>query len=154
MQATAIQALLNEQTPADQSADGPAEIELARILAVDDQGMATIGFAAAQIAGTQRAMSTGHLAPDSVGRLAAIMFIQGDRRRPLIIGLLPAHLSVPLGPSSSPHTVIEAQEALVLQCGESSLTLQRDGRVVVRGKNIVSYASSTNRIRGAVVQLN
>jgi hypothetical protein len=42
----------------------------------------------------------------------------------------------------------------VLRCGEGSITLTRDGKIVLRGKHIVTHASGVNRIRGGSVELN
>jgi hypothetical protein len=50
--------------------------------------------------------------------------------------------------------VFDAQNEIVLRCGKSSLTLRKDGKVVVRGTEIVSRASRTNKIKGAAVQIN
>jgi hypothetical protein len=41
-----------------------------------------------------------------------------------------------------------------LRCGEASISLSRDGKVVIRGRHIVSHASGVNRIRGGSVELN
>lgn len=49
---------------------------------------------------------------------------------------------------------LEAQSTLILSCGQASLTLQPDGRVIVRGTDILSHAKGTQRIRGAAIQLN
>ena len=49
---------------------------------------------------------------------------------------------------------IEAADEIRLTCGKSSLTLRRDGVVVVRGVKITSRASQTNRIMGASVGIN
>lgn len=50
--------------------------------------------------------------------------------------------------------LLEAREELELRCGDASLTLRRDGLVIVRGTDIVSHAKARNRIRGASVQIN
>jgi hypothetical protein len=49
---------------------------------------------------------------------------------------------------------LEASDEIRLTCGKSSLVLRRDGTVVVRGVQIVSRASQSNKIRGATVSLN
>ncbi|GAU05851.1 hypothetical protein BSLA_02f4413 [Burkholderia stabilis] len=49
---------------------------------------------------------------------------------------------------------LEAIEAMTLKCGQASLTLNKDGRVIVRGTNVATYADGTLRLRGAVVELN
>ena len=50
--------------------------------------------------------------------------------------------------------VLEAKSELVLRCGESSITLRADGRIVIKGGEIVSRASRSNRVRGATVSIN
>ena len=49
---------------------------------------------------------------------------------------------------------LTAQEEIVLQCGDSSITLKRNGRVVIRGSYVETHASGTNRIKGGNVRIN
>lgn len=49
---------------------------------------------------------------------------------------------------------IVGQDEVVLRCGEASITLRRNGRVVVRGAYIESRSRGTNRIKGGVVLIN
>lgn len=149
-----------------------AEIELARIVSVDAHGDAMLRLERTPQHGVVRALSTGRLDAGCIGRLAAVAFIGGDPARPLILGMLRPEAveaasiaTVPAGAAltnaslagdaaPAARTVVEARESLVFRCGEASLTLQRDGRLVLRGKDIVSYATATHRIRGAIVELN
>lgn len=48
----------------------------------------------------------------------------------------------------------EASEEVVLKCGKGSITLQANGRVVIKGTELVSRAERTNKIRGASVSIN
>jgi hypothetical protein len=50
--------------------------------------------------------------------------------------------------------VLEAQQEIALRCGQSSLTLRRDGKIVLRGRDVVSRASRRNKIRGGSVDIN
>jgi hypothetical protein len=52
------------------------------------------------------------------------------------------------------RVVIEGQDQVVLRCGEASITLRRDGKVVVRGRYVETHASGTNRIKGGAVKIN
>lgn len=52
------------------------------------------------------------------------------------------------------RVVLEGQEEVVLKCGESSITLTRNGKVVIRGKYLLSRSSGVNRILGGSVQVN
>ena len=49
---------------------------------------------------------------------------------------------------------VEADRQIELRCGKASLTLRRDGKVVVRGTHVVSASSGPNKIKGASVALN
>jgi hypothetical protein len=52
------------------------------------------------------------------------------------------------------RVVLEGQEEVVLKCGEASITLTRTGKVVIRGKYLLSRSSGVNRILGGSVQVN
>ncbi len=124
------------------------------------------------------------LAAIASGQQAVVLFERGDRGRPLIIGFIeplalapdsPAAVSpsggespvagVPEQGESSVLACIEAdvdgrrvtvtaQDEIVLQCGSASVTLRRNGRVVIRGAYVETHSEGTNRIKGGQVQIN
>jgi len=49
---------------------------------------------------------------------------------------------------------LEATDEIRLTCGKSSLVMRRDGTVIVRGVEIVTRASESNKIRGGTVSIN
>jgi len=52
------------------------------------------------------------------------------------------------------RVVVEGREEVTLRCGKASLTLRADGKVVLRGVNLVSQADQVHKIRGGKVQVN
>jgi hypothetical protein len=50
--------------------------------------------------------------------------------------------------------VIDAEQSVTLRCGEASITLRRDGKIIVKGINIISAARAANRIVGGSIELN
>jgi len=52
------------------------------------------------------------------------------------------------------RVVIEGQDEIVLRCGEASITLRRNGRIIVRGNYVETRSKGTNRIKGGSVQIN
>jgi len=91
------------------------------------------------------------------GREVMVTFLEGDIERPVITGLFVA----PAGPAGQRHMKFNAAELdfeasakLTFQCGKSSITLHRDGKIVLRGEHLVSRASGVNRIRGGSIELN
>jgi hypothetical protein len=57
------------------------------------------------------------------------------------------------GPDSSEST-IRADGKLTLRCGKSQISLKEDGKVLVKGVDVVSHAKSSQRIKGASVRIN
>jgi hypothetical protein len=49
---------------------------------------------------------------------------------------------------------IEGQDEVVLRCGKASITLRRNGRVIIRGTYVESRSTGTNRIKGGSVLIN
>jgi uncharacterized protein DUF6484 len=98
---------------------------------------------------------------------AVVVFEGGDRSKPIIIGLIvPIETEAPTVESEKPepHVIeadvdgkrvrVTAQDEIVLQCGSASITLRRNGRVVVRGTYVETHSDGTNRIKGGQVQIN
>ncbi len=50
--------------------------------------------------------------------------------------------------------VIEADQEIELKCGKSSFSMDRDGKIVVRGENVTNRAKQMNKIKGGSVQVN
>jgi archaeosine-15-forming tRNA-guanine transglycosylase len=50
--------------------------------------------------------------------------------------------------------VIEARERLILQCADGSITMRGDGKILIKGTDLVSRAQRTNRIKGGAVSIN
>jgi hypothetical protein len=86
-----------------------------------------------------------------------VTFVGNDRTRPMILGFV---AEVP--PSSeaehaeaAPDVIkVRANEEIQFRCGKASLTLRRDGAVIVRGEKVISRAAKNNRITGGSVQIN
>ena len=97
-----------------------------------------------------------------------LVFEHGDPALPVIIGIVESTLALPqeaagaLASSEHPREVtldgrqvlLKGDEEVKLVCGKSSITLTKDGRISLRGIEIVSFAAGANKIRGASVAIN
>jgi hypothetical protein len=104
----------------------------------------------------------------SVGREVLLVFDGGDPEKPVIVGLLedPLEALVRLevtdegreGPKEilvdGERLVVEAREEIVLRCGEGSIRIRKDGKIVIRGTHILSLSAGPNRIKGGSVNIN
>ncbi len=103
------------------------------------------------------ARSLTRLSAADVGAEVALLFEDGDRARPLIVG----KLVEPARDDAAPVVVADGQllrlvakERIELRVGKASLVMEADGRITLRGTDLVSHASRSNRIRGGSVNLN
>jgi uncharacterized protein involved in type VI secretion and phage assembly len=85
-----------------------------------------------------------------------LAFDGGDPTRPIILGILHdrARIEGPTLHLKAKRIVLEAREELLLQCGESSMEARRDGKVSLKGRDVLSRATRTNKIRGGTVLIN
>jgi hypothetical protein len=78
-----------------------------------------------------------------------------DDERGVIIGRIgPSHAPAPPPEELPEELVIEAKNNLTFKCGEGSITLRSDGKVLIKGKDLVSRAQRMNRIKGGAVAIN
>ncbi len=86
-----------------------------------------------------------------VGDDVLVLLRGGDPNRPLVVSTILDRL-VADPPRES--VTVRADRELVLECGDASISLHADGRVVIRGGYVETYAEGTNRIKGGQVRIN
>ncbi|MEM7056551.1 MAG: hypothetical protein AAF557_03110 [Pseudomonadota bacterium] len=117
-------------------------VHIAKISGFSDDGMTLV-----ELGGIIRhALAMVPLDEGSLGCDAAVVGITGRNDEFLILGLI--------NPPKIKRKVVEADSELVLRCGKSSVTLCADGRVTIKGKQLLSRAEGQNRVQGASVLLN
>lgn len=85
---------------------------------------------------------------------AALLFEGGDPARPLIAGLVQAPDAAREVRVDGQRVVLTGTEEVELRCGEASISLKKDGKLVIRGAYVETRAKGTNRIKGGSVQIN
>ena len=98
-----------------------------------------------------------------IGRQVILMFESGDPARPIVMGLLrnrqqpwalapqPGQVEVD---ADGERLIVSAKEQLVLRCGKASITLTKEGKVLIQGAYVSSRSSGVMRIKGGSVQIN
>jgi Domain of unknown function (DUF6484) len=108
------------------------------------------------------ARTTVALTTAQIGRAVVALFENGDPARPIIMGVLhvggePAgrvEVSTAGVLQDEGRVVLAADRELVLRCGDATITLTRAGKVIIKGRYIVSRSTGHNRIKGATVDIN
>jgi hypothetical protein len=109
-----------------------------------------------------RARTAIPLLRELIGSTVVVLFDHGDVRRPIVIGVLQkarAASAEPAPPlvsiqSDDQRLVLSAEREIELRCGDASITLTRAGKVLIRGKYVLSHSSGYNKIKGAAVDIN
>jgi len=50
--------------------------------------------------------------------------------------------------------IIDAKNEVELRCGKSSIVMKKNGKIIIKGTNLLSRSSGANKIKGASVQIN
>jgi len=146
------------------------ELVLGSLVGLDSNGKPLVSYDVGGLSGEAKvADATLSLLPAHIGRQVAIMFMQQDQDKPVIIGLIHNPLLTVLETEAAQDTKdlaievdgepqervsVEGKEEVVLRCGDASITLTKEGKILLRGKYLVSRSSGVNRILGGSVQLN
>ena len=64
--------------------------------------------------------------------------------------------SAPEAPEEKPPEtlLLEAEKRIEIRCGDSSLVLEENGKVVLRGSYLLSRSTGPNKVKGATIELN
>lgn len=149
----------------------PARVEgivVARLVAIGAGGEPRVELPWSREPVVAKAMIA--LGEGDVGVELAVLFESGDPRRPVVMGRM--QILTPVAAreapaASAPRTeaeteiesdgerlVFSAEKEIVLRCGESSITLTRAGKILIRGAYVLTRSSGVNRIQGGSVQIN
>jgi hypothetical protein len=132
---------------------GPTEVVIGRIVSVGEDGAPLVDFAGNPAGEPVKALATARYDDVACGASVALMFVEGDRARPLAIGVVSQPEEASAAAPSETLTFTAARE-IVLQCGRASIVLTRAGKVLVRGAYLSLRSSGMQRITGASVQIN
>jgi hypothetical protein len=107
------------------------------------------------------------LRPENAGREVLLVFEQGNPERPIVVDMIERPFADVLShrmESNDAHqrdayvdgerVVIEGRREVVLKCGEGIIVLRADGKILIKGTQLVSRSSGINRIKGGAVRIN
>lgn len=95
-------------------------------------------------------------------RGVVLLFERNDPALPIITGLLVEGPTVDAQlPDAAVNATVDGRrvvvtgdDEVVLRCGDASIVMRRNGRVIIRGTYVETRSSGTNRIKGGSVQIN
>ncbi len=73
----------------------------------------------------------------------------------LVLGRIGATRSTSTSPDEPPaELLLEARSALTLRVGDGSIEMRADGKILIKGSDLVSHATRVNRVKGGAVAIN
>lgn len=153
---------LPEAAP-DRSTRRAAEgIVIGRLIGLTEDGGFLVQFPGNPEEEPIRALAATEISQNRIGSPVALSFLEGNVLQPLILGFIQAsaqEAAEASGQTIEVHRdgkrlVISAENELMLRCGDSTITLTKAGKVLIRGKYLLSRSSGPNRIKGGSVQIN
>ena len=151
------------------------ELVIGLISSINHTGQPVVSYVCDGTHYEKEAMITSVVTASYVDREAALMFVNGNPDSPIIVGVLKKPLDQAIEtfqlqnhePEENTEAdsqdewsvdgkrvVISGKEEVVLKCGASSITLTKSGKILIRGKYLVSRSSGVNKILGGSVQVN
>lgn len=131
------------------------------LMSFTETGMPLVAFPGNQSKTGIAANSTTAFERDDIGCQVALLFEGGDSQRPIVIGRIqyPEDIVQPKQQNTTAELDGErleftAEKEIVLRCGKASITLTKAGKIILRGKYLLSRSSGVNRIKGGSVQIN
>jgi hypothetical protein len=109
------------------------------------------------------ARTTVALRRSMIGATVLVLYEDGDAARPIIVGVVQEQAPLHIAASSAPvfeakvdddRLTLTAEREIVLRCGDSSITLTRAGKVIIKGNYILSRSRGYNKIKGAAIDIN
>ena len=140
-----------------------SQIVLGRLVAWDDKGPLVDFDGNPRGSVRARATTTGarfqSKAPTAAGQEIVLLVDARPGRPPILLGFLQ-----PLAKTTDESALearvdgrrveLEKRDEIVLRCGEASITLRRNGRIVIHGIQVETKARGVNRIKGGSVSIN
>lgn len=145
----ALRFVTSEPTQAEQ-----ARVCLGCLVALDADASPIVAYTVDGCDYRRSAYTTVPLVAAHLGKRVALQFVDGDPQQPLISGVLwkaEEGASVRLDVQDM-H--IEAARKLVFRCGKTEICMSEDGKLSIRGRNLLARASRIHRILGGSVQIN
>jgi len=89
------------------------------------------------------------------GDTVLVVIESEDRSAGIALGRVRHRISSRLETAPTPERIeVTGISEVVLRAGKATIILRSDGRILIRGTEIASSASGTNRIRGGAIKLN
>jgi hypothetical protein len=132
------------------------EVALGRIVALEPSGLPMVTIDGDPSTEAVRAGATVPVSERHVGS-AVTLILPSNGSAPIVNGIVRTKAAGADGVQvvlDGERLLLEAEREIVLQCGKASITLTREGKVVIRGADLLEASTGRHRIKGGTVEIN
>jgi hypothetical protein len=146
-----------EEKPAEKKING---VVIGVFAGFDSDGKICVDFSLNPYKKPVTAVSAISFNKNDTGKKVALIFQNGNPSFPVIVGPIVSDYQIKYDGKSNEliedneRINLNAQNEIVLRCGKASITLTKSGKIIIRGKYILSRSSGVNKIKGGSVQIN
>jgi hypothetical protein len=132
---------------------GTPTLRQARVVQIDKDGAILVAFPCSDSEVTCIRLETGQPFPLPLMPGDEVLVWQADSelRWGVVLGRLTSRAAQG---AAADELVLEARTSLTLKVGDGSITIREDGKILIKGKDLVSHAQRANRIKGGSVEIN
>jgi hypothetical protein len=127
---------------------------LGHLAGFDGDGAPLVRFATVLGEEIRPARSAVRLDAEDLGHEVVLMVAAGDGGQPVVLGRLRRPRAGLEATVDGKRVEIASEQEITLRCAKASITLTRSGKIVLRGTDILSRSSGSNRMKGGSIQLN
>ncbi len=133
-----------------------AQPVVATLSQINTEGLAFIQYAEKN-ATKILARSIISLNEQMIGCSVLVLFENGDPALPIITGQIQPPVSTykqVAAEADGKRLIFSAENEVMLKCGDASITLTKQGKVLIQGAYVLSRSTGSNKIKGASVEIN
>ena len=164
-----LEVLLTDVECHDDESEAIKGVVIGKLVDFTPTGEPLVDFSPSPSNSPLPAKSTVVLGKETLGSEVLLLFEATNVRKPIIIGVVQPtkfpdekvkdvtagqQLAASIVECDGEKVVFSAEKEIVLRCGDASITLTRAGKILIRGKYLLSRSAGVNRIKGGSVQIN
>jgi len=142
-----------------------------RITALLENGNPLVAFDGETKSEPIEALTVVPLSSSSIGKDVAISFAQNQNGMPIVMGVIrrmldevlddvPEQEALKTG-TVKPEVIVDgnklelsAPEEVTIRCGEASITLNKSGKILIKGKHVLNRISGAYKVKSGSIELN
>jgi len=169
---------IESSAPSSNELTRQGSLLVGKVVSINDHGNPMIAYDETTKSKPVEALTTVPLNRDAIGKDIAISFAQNNGCMAIVMGVIrrplddvlalqsaqPEEVITPAKtdePTGKPEVIVDgnklelsAPEEITLRCGKASITLNKNGKILIKGEHMLNRTSGSYKIKSGSIQLN